>query len=331
MKRLPRRAILRASSGLPWLERDLHLLDCLLRTGQMHWIRSGAVETGQAGSDTRFNERSMSRGLACAVACVSLLAAGCLLALPVRAPTRTTDASTNPIDLTFLKIGATTRDQVVKNLGSIDTGIKQEDFFWGRLRISNSAVVGTLYNDKGGLSVRERTWGVKNLFVDFDQRGIVKSWTLAGDGKLLEQLDLLTNAATATLDLSSPATVNSVRYWLPQNGAPNGGMTAYASLTLRYDSLECFGVTIARSELRKIALSISTETDHLSLQMFFAQPIDFRKTPLRKRTHQVALTVDPATLLLLRRYQKQTPPIKSGDVRECTINAIQNIHPRWEC
>jgi hypothetical protein len=258
----------------------------------------------------RRNLLTVSGGLVRAVLCISLLmSAGCF-PLPVRSPTRTTDKSGGPIDLTFLKAGSTTRDEVTGKLASIDTGTMQREFFWGRLRISkyrDILMVG--YVPVGPL---DRKWGVQNILVGYDQRGIVKSWTIVNDKKLLDHLDLMSNGASALLDLSSPVLVNSVVYRLHERNAPSG-VAASTQLTLEAQSLECFGVRIARRELRTIALGNSNEPDRLLLKMVFDHQIDFSNTQLRKRTDHIDLTVDPPALLLLRSYLKQTPPPSKTD------------------
>src|SRR5260370_2330539 len=269
--------------------------------------RQGVNRKGYEASEAQKSRRAgvLFRGLVRAVACMSLLmSAGCY-PLPVRFPTRTTDTSGTPIDLTFLKAGLTTRDEVTGKLASIDTGTMQEDFFWGRLRVSqwrDIMMVGYVPLGPG-----DRKWGDQNILVAYDKRGIVKSSTIVNDRKLLDQLDLISNEASALLDLSSPVFVNSVVYRLHEKNAP----TASTQLTLEGQSLECFGVRIARSELRTIVLWNSNEPDHLSLKMFFDRQIAFSTTQLRKRTDRIDLAVDPPTVLLLRPYLKESPPLNS--------------------
>jgi hypothetical protein len=232
-----------------------------------------------------------SRGLAyIAATVIMLISAGCL---PVRVPTQTTNTSDRKIDLSFLKVGVTTRDEVTRNLTSIDIGPEPKGFFWGRLNVSSWAVVGTTYNKAIG---GERTWGFKNLLVDYDHRGIVKSWAIVDDGKLLSHLDLMSNAASAPLDLTSPVLVSPM-------------------VTLEAESFDCFDVKVPRNELRKISVDYRSDPDASSLPvtLHFDRQIDFSKTPLRKRTNYIHLKVDPPALLLLYRYVRQTASLNSRD------------------
>ena len=259
------------------------------------------------GQRTGSSENAVrSRRLVCVVAVISLLSSGCY-PVPVRFPTRTTDTSSNPIDLGFLKPGETTRDEVAAKLSAVSTNATQEDFFWGRPRVSKYRqiiVVGYVPIGPG-----DRMWGVQNLLVAYDQHGMVKSWTLVGDKKLSEQLDLLSGAATSPPVPTSLVLPDSVIYRLHGKHVQPGAIGS-AQLSLSPDSVECFGVKIARSDVRSIALTNSGASDHLSLKMFFTHSIDFTSSPLHKRTDHIDLSVDPQNLLLLRHYMKQSASAK---------------------
>jgi hypothetical protein len=216
------------------------------------------------------------------------------------------------IDLTFLKAGSTTRDEVSNKLVSIDTGTKSEDFFWGRPRISNYreiVMVGYIPIGPG-----DRLWGVQNLLVGYDQGGVVKNWIIVGDKRLLDQLDQLSDTTSVPLDLSSPIQVYRLVYRIRDKKGPDTGPTA-VQLMLGDSSLECFGVSIPRAELRTLVLGNGNESGVLSLKMFFRHQIDFSKTPLRKKTDHVDLAVEPPTVLLLQRYLKQTQRSNSSQIR----------------
>ena len=249
----------------------------------------------------------LSRSLACVVlGCMYLLLAGCF-PLPVRFPTRTTDGA-KPIDLSFLKTGSTTRDEVSSKLASVDTRTN-EDFFWGRVRVSKYTTIvmaGYVPVGPGG-----RVWGIENLLISYDPKGVVKSSVLVSDTHLLPQLDILDAAAVVPFALTSPVSVGSVEYWTHEKHQPSAAATT--PLTLDAGSLECFDVRIARHDLRRISLKNSgglfgpeSDLDHIRLALFFGQKIDFSKTPLRKRTDHLDVSVDPPMLLILYRYVKQT-------------------------
>jgi hypothetical protein len=238
------------------------------------------------------------RVFACIPAWACLVLVACF-PLPVRFPTRTTDASSQKVDLTFVKAGSTTREEVNQKLASIDTGVNQREFFWGRPRVSKYREI--LMVGYVPLAPLDRMWGVENLLVSYDANGIVKTFVVVGDSHLLHELDSVDSAATAVLDLSAPVTLDSVPYWVHEKHTAH---SANGSLVLGAESLECFGVKVPRSELRSMALQKSKDP-YPRLKIFFGKPFDFSKTPLKQRRDSLELSVDPARLLLLHRYMNQ--------------------------
>jgi hypothetical protein len=143
--------------------------------------------------------RAWQRVFACIPACACLVLVGCF-PLPVRFPTRTTDASSQKVDLTFLKAGSTTREEVNQKLASIDTGVNQREFFWGRPHVSKyREILMVGYVPVGPL---DRMWGVEDLLVSYDANGVVKTFVVVGDSHLLRELDSVDSAATALVDVS---------------------------------------------------------------------------------------------------------------------------------
>lgn len=243
------------------------------------------------------------RALASIPACASLALVGCF-PLPVRFPTRTTNTSSQEIDLTFLKAGSTGREEVSQKLVSIDTGVNQKEFFWGRPRVSKyREILMVGYVPVGPL---DRIWSVENLLVSYDANGVVKTLAILDDSHLLQKLDSVDSGATAVLDLSSPLTLNSLSYWVHEKHRP--AHSVYGPLVLSAESLECFGVTIPLNQLRNIALQ-NSHNPEFRVKIHFAKVFDFSKTPLHERRDNLDLRLDPPQLLLLRRYMNQA---KSG-------------------
>lgn len=237
---------------------------------------------------------ALQKVFVCITACACLVLVGCF-PLPVRFPTQTTNASSQKIDLTFLKAGSTTREEVSEKLASIDTGVKQKEFFWGRPRVSKyREILMVGYVPVGPL---DRMWGVENLLVSYDANGVVKTSVVVGDSHLLRELDSVDSGAL--LDVSSPVTLESVTYWMHKNH--KGSHEADGSLVLGAESLECFGVRIPRTKLRGITLQKSNNF-YPRLKILFGKTFDFSKTPLQEKSGSLDLSVDPAQLLLLHRY-----------------------------
>ena len=199
--------------------------------------------------------RARQRVVACIPACACLVLVGCF-PLPVRFPTRTTDASSQKVDLTFLKAGSTTREEVNQKLASIDTGVNQREFFWGRPHVSKyREILMVGYVPVGPM---DRMWGVENLLVSYDANGVVKTFVIVGDSHLLRELDSVDSAATALVDVSSPVTLDSVTYWVHENR--KRAYTVDGPLALGAESLECFGVKVPCKEFR--GLPFKKKNDH---------------------------------------------------------------------
>jgi hypothetical protein len=278
-------------------------------------VRSAGRESGH---------RSHLGPAACAACIPLLICVGCY-PLPVRFPARTTDSSGKAIDLTFLKSGSTTREEVSKNLTAIDTGASQPDFFWGRLRMSKYrqiVMVGYVPIGPG-----DRMWGTGNLLVSYDQKGFVKDFVVVSDSELLPQLDLLEAAAPPQPDLSSRVSISSVVYWVHEKHEPR--REASVQLTLDADSIECFDVKIGRNQLQRILVENGNNLNQLRLKLLLRQAVDFSKTPLHKRINRLDLSVDPPTLLMLHRYvtriARTAPPAISTDPSHITKGGPESL------
>lgn len=165
----------------------------------------------------------------------------------------------------------------------------------------------------------ERIWRAHNLLIQFDQNAIVKTWVLADDKNLVQQLDLFDPVATdSPLDLSSPlrANVQVPRY------------EARAQIVLSSDSFEYFEwVTTPRALyastiktprtniLRIVPAPGAFYTGPLSGMVPFAEPnllaarVYFARPAVRhygEKGHfaskKLELVMDPPAFLLLRRY-----------------------------
>lgn len=94
--------------------------------------------------------------------------------------------------------GKTTRQQVEQEykVFAVESGVP--NLFWGRFRKSSFAAP----------PATGRVWSVQNLLVSFDSNGIVKSFDIVPDTKLLDHLASLYKAqAIPSLDLSTPVPI----------------------------------------------------------------------------------------------------------------------------
>ena len=112
------------------------------------------------------------------VAVSSVTLSGCVV-VPVRVSEQRRDVSGKPLDLdlTFLKSGTTTHEELTKKLAAIDTGVNQRNLFWGRWDSSKWRSTAVGFVPPAG----ERLWHGENLLIQFDPNGVVKSWAVVDD------------------------------------------------------------------------------------------------------------------------------------------------------
>jgi hypothetical protein len=132
-----------------------------------------------------------------------LVLSGCTV--PMRLPSRINGPvggtlQNDDIDLTFLQVGVTRREEVASRLSRIDTGYSSSRMFWGRWSESKAgyAVIGPL----GGGA--ERIWNVHNLLVSFDESGAMQSKDLIGSEKALDRQLIAKLTKVPPLELSDP-------------------------------------------------------------------------------------------------------------------------------
>lgn len=146
------------------------------------------------------------------LACVVLLCVACCgcLVIPIHHKPEMHGASgaptLNKLDLTFLKVGTTSRQDVLDRLAWIDTGIGDDRFFFGRWK-ENSWVVSWMVGLNAGGS--SELWDVHNLIVDFDEKAIVRQITHFPNRRMITELSArLISDPSHSLDLSAPVTLN---------------------------------------------------------------------------------------------------------------------------
>lgn len=268
--------------------------------------------------------------LPCALVASCLFGTFGCVAVPARMPTQTRDSSGKPLalDLTFLKSGSTTRDEVTKRLSAIDTGVNQNNLFWGRWDSSKWRTTAIGFVPPAG----ERVWRAHNLLIQFDQNGVVKSWVIAGDKELARQLDVYDPAATdCLLDLSSPLHAKA-KSPVDVQDCCNKEPPPTADFVLTADSFQ-YNLYFARrsgphlstletprTNIRRMAVTPEAfytgpfsgevpyaEPNHLVATLYFSKPA---VNHYGERGHfarkKLELAIDPPTFLLLRHYIRQT-------------------------
>ncbi len=244
---------------------------------------------------------------------IALLCASCSgCIVPMRVPTKTISVSGETgkkLDLEFIKVGATTREDVGLKLGWVDTGIKDDKLFVGRWAESSWGVAwaaGGGYSATGGWN---RAWITHNLVLAFDEKGVVQQMSLVPDKDIINTLsERIAEDPGPSLDLSVPieAPVEYIR----------SGKHFLGTLVLSKDDLRFLE---DRETGSKVAYDFKTSPgniSHLSLGSWVASnsahpenvvvTIHFRqKTAVGSK---LAARVDVPTTMILLKYVRQTQP-----------------------
>lgn len=133
---------------------------------------------------------------------LSILLSFCLLGCVgvMRAPQRTRSGlgPTANVDLSFMKPAQTSRSEVLEKLKAVDTGFRSDRFFVGRWCTSKwVAFVGFAYQGPGTVSA-DRMWHAVNLLVEFDGRGVVRTFEVFPSKMLPAKLARLAPEVTVT-------------------------------------------------------------------------------------------------------------------------------------
>jgi hypothetical protein len=270
--------------------------------------RSQTTQIAKTSVFLRMHSRrhDILHALVCSFVASLILGSNACVIVPVRLPTKTQDISgtVQKLDFTFLKAGSTTRDAVNKNLVPIDTHAGQANFFWGRWESSKwgyGAFGGVEYPTVAG----GRTWDARNIFINFDPKGIVTTWKVIDDKKLFYQLDLL-DTERSSVDAPAPLVSEiELRNW----SQPDEIRTA--NLTLSQEFLECEDVKVSRSNIRKITTA-GEDAQHPSAAHIWVTIHLSTRTSGKKGVKSLTVGLDPPTLLSLLRYIKQTKSAQSS-------------------
>jgi len=122
------------------------------------------------------------------VFCAFLCGCAGAVRMPVRAsgPAGATLAKSD-VDLKFLQVGTTHREEVENHLAGVDTSYANPRLFWGRWSESRWGywwVVGMPCNNCMAGDAK-RKWHVQNLLVAFDENGLIAKKKAIGDDKIL--------------------------------------------------------------------------------------------------------------------------------------------------
>ena len=238
---------------------------------------------------------------------------GCLAA-PMRVPTHTQGPSgkhTNT-DLSFLRIGSTTRGNVVQHLGWADSQLKNGRLFLARWRDSKWVVAWAVGGGYSGTGGAPRLWHTHNLAVEFDEKDVVTAYHEFGDDALAKELlASLERTKTSGLDFSSPV-VLSIKHRRGQHYEP-------ATLSLSKDSFEVTKPDMPSSDFKIAPQQIIGFTFVNGLKEESPDPQSTNYTfHFREKTKvgkNLTIRVDIPTLAILVQYLAENGTIEGRHVQ----------------
>jgi hypothetical protein len=158
----------------------------------------------------QFCWRNRARCLIAVSVCLFLWGCAGATRLPTRArsPLGTT-IDKKEIDLGFLQVGTTHREEVANKLAAIDTSYSNPRLFWGRWSESRWGywwVVAAPCTSNCAAGDAKRLWHVQNVLVAFGENGVVTSREMIKDDKALWQAlhSRMVEAPPPPLDFSQP-------------------------------------------------------------------------------------------------------------------------------
>ena len=237
-------------------------------------------------------------GLLCGT--VLAICSSCLgppMAVKVPAQTKDISGTDREVDLTFLKSGSTTREQVMQHLSAIDTGTKEPQLFWGRWE-SSAWFTGPLLAPYTG----SRVWGRQNILITFDRANVVQAWKVVKDKDLLAELTRLEAGDPSPFDFSAPVHLNVNLHSQGRESLPTADLTLSATAFAYRGVFETArgnvtGLTSAPEDIpRSDSLVDHSVPDpkHVWVTIHFA-----KRTKIGK---SLTCGADPAGLLALRSY-----------------------------
>ena len=238
---------------------------------------------------------------------ICLLCASCLVApIPMRKRTiGPTGIKAKTVDLSFIQVGATSREEVFEKLGWIDTGLQNERVFLGRWTGSSYAWIWAVGGHYNGAAGGARVWGKKNLLLEFDQDSIVKEFRVVKDKSLLKEL-----SAWSTLGVFPPLSRPLTIYVTHRHG--KGSTFQNTTLTLGEDFVELEEVgdashnfRISPEKITRVSRAGKWSRSTRDSEYFFLTIHFKQKTKAGKK---ITISLDLPTLTTLVSYFDHTRP-----------------------
>ncbi len=259
--------------------------------------------------------------------------AGCV-AVPIHHATKmrssSIDAPPKQVDLTFIKVGETSHDEVSKRLSWIDAGVDGKSFFAGRWA-ENSwgfAWAAASYPYAGG--GYNEIWKTHNVIIDFDDQAVVKGVTHFADKDIVSILSQrLKQASEPALDLTAPIRI-STQYLRSSNSEAHPGDLILSQVDLEFlESLDGnkkrkYSYKTSRQNVTHITMwpSDPSQPQQICVILHFKQ-----KTRVGK---QMSIRVTMAETAVLLKYLTEYDPDKeSADGKHGYGLQLASAQVRW--
>ncbi|MBZ5659343.1 MAG: hypothetical protein LAO08_02965 [Acidobacteriia bacterium] len=247
--------------------------------------------------------RSCQGGIVRLGFCVAICAA-CLSCAPIRKQVSGVSETREKIDLSFLQVGSTRREEVFEKLDWINTGIQEEDLFVGRWSaFSVDWVWGWAPPPVYGMPGTQENWRPNNLMVEFDARGVVKQILVLSDSDFLRELSGWVQSNGPSLPALVTATTITVKH------RHSSGKYHIADLTLGLDSFDfrekddaSHNFSIARRQLSSLSHPNATPGNKSAPRDINCR-LEFREAT--KAGSHLTLAMDVPSLFVLIEYVEQ--------------------------
>jgi hypothetical protein len=243
---------------------------------------------------------------------VCSLCLGCVV-VPLRVPSKARTAEgkklKGTVDLSFLQVGKSTREEVEPALARIATGVKDDRFILARWAESQWGVVWAVGGSAAAAGGWNRYWKVHNLLIYFDELGVVQQLTQISNQELFQVLkERVRRDPSYSLDLSEPieVPVEYVVYRQSFRGKLVLGRDGFAFVRepdarkKKQQKTQPFEFRTAPDNIRSV-LSVNRGEVESNQPQFWAVRIEFIHGVGAGVGRRMDVKIDlPATLILLR-------------------------------
>lgn len=212
------------------------------------------------------------------------------------------------VNLSFIQAGTTTREEIIRKLGAMDTGVQDPRLFLGRWASSDWGVLWMIAGNNLGDGGWNRSWDRHNVLISFDGKGVVVLSHEFPDGDLVKQLSAwVAQGRAQPLDLSTPVEISVEHRHSSGKLSPGILLLGNDSFEFREEGREAkHSFKISLKQIKGLSLTAIGHGDK-SNPRYINQTFHFAdKTAVGKN---MTIQVDVPKLLILVKHLAQKRPI----------------------